>query len=249
VSGTLATAAGGPFAHGTTRDRWEHTVSKLLDLLLGLHGAIVYLIVGMVVFAEDALFIGFALPGETAAILGGVAASRGNVSLTFMCGTVVLAAIVGDSIGYGIGARYGTRLAATRLLRRRGGRIDAARATLARRGGPAVFGGRFVAVLRAAMPFLAGTSHMPYPRFLAYNAVGGLLWGIGSVLLGSLAGNSYTLVEHAFGTATVLIGAALVVIGIVVWNVRRHRRRIQPEPAALPPDPKGRGSTRGIGGR
>jgi membrane protein DedA with SNARE-associated domain len=200
-------------------------VSKLLDQLLGLHGTVVYLVVGTLVFAEDALFLGFVVPGETAAILGGVAASRHNVSLTVMCATVVLAAIVGDSVGYEIGARYGTRLLSIRVLRRRQERIDAARATLARRGGPAVLGGRFVAFLRALTPFLAGTSRMRYRRFLAYNAAGGLAWGLGSVLLGYLAGNSYTAVEHTFGRATALVAAALVVAGLVVWSVRRHRRR------------------------
>jgi membrane protein DedA with SNARE-associated domain len=207
-------------------------VTKILDQLLGLHGAVVYLIVGVLVFAEDALFVGFVLPGETAAILGGVAASRGNVSVTLMCVIAVFAAIVGDSVGYEIGARYGTRLLSLRVLRRRGERIDAARATLARRGGPAVFGGRFVAFLRAVMPFLAGTSHMRYRRFLAYNAAGGLAWGLGSVLLGYLAGNSYTAIEKTFGRAVGLVAAALVVIGVIVWSVRRHRR----ERVALPDD-------------
>jgi membrane-associated protein len=200
-------------------------VTKILDHVLGLHGAVVYLIVGLLVFAEDALFLGFVLPGETAAILGGVAASRHNVSVTLMVVTVVLAAIVGDSVGYEIGARYGTRLASVRVLRHQQDRIDAARGTLARRGGPAVFGGRFVAFLRAVMPFLAGTSRMPYPRFLAYNAAGGLAWGVGCVLLGYLAGTSYSAIERTFGGATALIAAGLVVIGIVVWTVRRHRRQ------------------------
>jgi membrane protein DedA with SNARE-associated domain len=200
-------------------------MTRILDQLLGLHGTVVYVIVGLLVFAEDALFVGFVLPGETAAILGGVAASRGNVLLVLMCTVVVLAAIVGDTVGYEIGARYGTRLLSVRVLRRRKDRIDSARATLASRGGPAVFLGRFVAFLRAVMPFLAGSSHMRYPRFLAYNAAGGLVWGAGSVLLGYLAGNSYTVVEHTFGRATALIAAALVVIGVVVWSIRRHRRR------------------------
>jgi membrane-associated protein len=199
-------------------------VSGLLDRLLGLQGTVVYLIVGLLVFAEDALFFGFVLPGETAAILGGVAASRHHVSPTAMCAVVVVAAILGDSVGYEIGARYGTRLLSVRVLRRRKDRVDAARANLARRGGPAVFGGRFVAFLRAVMPFLAGASHMRYPRFLAYNAAGGLVWGIGCVLLGFLAGNSYTAIEHAFGRVTALVAAAVVIVGLLVWTVRRHRR-------------------------
>jgi membrane-associated protein len=204
-------------------------VTRFLDQLLGLHGAVVYLVVGAVVFAEDALFIGFVLPGETAAILGGVAASRGNVSLVLMCVVVVVAAIVGDSIGYEIGTRYGTRLLSLRVLRRRQDRMDAARAKLARRGGPAVFIGRFVAFLRAVMPFLAGISHMPYGRFLAFNAAGGLTWGIGSVLLGYLAGNSYAAIERTFGRTVAVVAAAVVVIGLIVWNIRRHRTQ-QPTP-------------------
>ena len=171
-------------------------MTGVLDQVLGLQGPVVYLVVGLLVFAEDAVFVGFVLPGETAAVLGGVAASRSHVSLTLMCILVVAAAIAGDSVGYGIGVRSGTRPLSGKASRRHAKRIDAARASLARRGGPAVFGGRFVAVLRAAMPFFAGSSGMRYPRFLAYNAAGGLVWGVGSVLLGYLAGNSYTAVER-----------------------------------------------------
>jgi membrane-associated protein len=199
-------------------------VTGFLDQLLGLHGPVVYLAVGLLVFAEDALFVGFVLPGEAAAVLGGVAASRGNVSVAVMCAVVVAAAIAGDSVGYEVGARYGDRLVSARVLRRRADRVEAARANLARRGGPAVFLGRFVAFLRAVMPFLAGTSHMDYPKFLAYNAAGGLVWGVGTVMLGFLAGNSYAAAERAFGRAVALILAAVAVSGLVVWRIRCRRR-------------------------
>jgi membrane-associated protein len=195
-------------------------VTGWLDSILRLPAAVVYVVVGLVVFAEDALFVGFVLPGETAAILGGVAASRGNVSITVMCVVVVIAAVAGDSVGYEIGARFGTRVLSLPILRRRAARIDTARATLAHRGGPAVFGSRFVAFLRAVMPFLAGSSHMRYRRFLVYNAAGGLVWG---VLLGFLAGNSYAAIEKTFGTATAIAGGAVVLLGLIVWSVRRHR--------------------------
>jgi membrane-associated protein len=199
-------------------------MSHLVDRLLGLHGLVVYLIVGGLVFAEDALFVGFVIPGETAAILGGVVASRGNASLTAMCLVVVLAAIVGDSVGYEIGARYGRRLLSLRVLQRRKARINTARNTLARRGGPAVFGGRFVAFLRAVMPFLAGLAHMHYRRFLVYNAAGGLVWAIGCVLLGFLAGNSYAAVEKTFGRAATIAAAVVVIVAIAIWRIRRHQR-------------------------
>ena len=175
---------------------------------------------------------------ETVAILGGVAASQGSVSLTVMCAVVVFAAIAGDSAGYGVGARYGQRILSVRPLRRRAGRIEAARATLARRGGPAVLGGRFVAFLHAVMPLVAGTSHMSYRRFLVFNATGGLLWGTGAVLAGYLAGNSYTVIERTFGRASAIVAGATVVIAVVLWRVsrwRRKRRAPPPSPASARP--------------
>jgi membrane protein DedA with SNARE-associated domain len=199
-------------------------MTGFLNGLLGLHGVAVYLIVGSLVLTEDALFVGFVVPGETAAIIGGVAASRGHVSLALICAVVVVAAIAGDSIGYEIGARYGVRLLSLGVLRRRRQRIDAARSILARRGGLAVFLGRFVAFLRAVMPFLAGASHMRYRRFLAFNAAGGLAWGVGTVVLGYLAGNSYAAIEKTFGRDAAFVVASIAVIGLIVWTIRRRRR-------------------------
>ncbi|WP_213456911.1 DedA family protein [Rhizomonospora bruguierae] len=202
-------------------------MTALLDRLLALHGSVVYLLVGLLVFAEDALFVGFVIPGETAAILGGVAASSHHVALSLMCLVVVVAAIAGDSVGYEVGARYGTRLLATPPMRRRRERVEAARGFLARRGGPAVFLSRFVAFLRAVMPFLSGTVHMHYPRFLAYNAAGGIVWGVGNVVLGYLAGNSYRTVERTLGRVAAVVIAVVVVAAVVAWRIarRRHERR------------------------
>jgi membrane protein DedA with SNARE-associated domain len=88
----------------------------------------------------------------------------------------------------------------------------------------AVFLGRFVAFLRAVMPFLAGTSRMRYRRFLAFNAAGGLAWGIGSVVLGYLAGNSYAAIEKTFGRDAALVVAGVAVVALIVWTIRRRRR-------------------------
>lgn len=200
-------------------------IGRFTDWLLGLSGFPVYGLVGLVVFAEDALFVGFVLPGETAAVLGGVAASVGHVSLPWIMVVVVAAAIIGDTVGYEVGRQFGPRLLRTQLLARRGARIDAARRQLARRGGAAVFLGRFVAFLRATMPALAGTAGMHYPRFLAFNAAGGVVWGAGVVLIGYLAGHSYATVEKTFGQVAALVVLAVVLIAIGIWTVRRHRRR------------------------
>jgi membrane protein DedA with SNARE-associated domain len=182
-------------------------------------------LVGLLVFAEDAIFVGFVIPGETAAVLGGVVASRGHVDLLTMMILVVLAAIVGDTVGYEIGRHFGPRLLNRKVFDKRRAKLDKAQEFLRRRGGPAVFLGRFVAFFRAVMPALAGTSRMHYPRFVAYNALGGLVWGSGFVLLGYLAGNSYAAVAKVAGRNITVGVVVVVVVVFIVWRVRRVRRR------------------------
>jgi len=199
-------------------------MSALVDRLLGLPGWLVLLVTGAAVFAEDALFVGFVLPGETIALLAGAAAKLGHVSLAGVLVVVVVAAIVGDTVGYEVGRHLGPRALEVGLLRKRRQRLDDAQDFLARRGGSAVFLGRWVAFFRAVMPALAGVSRMPYLRFLAFNATGGLAWGVTVVLLGYAAGASYARVEQSLGRDAALVVLAIVVVAVVVWRVRSHRR-------------------------
>ncbi len=198
-------------------------MSDLVHRILELPGWLVLLVAGLVVFAEDALALGFVLPGETVALLAGAAAKLGHVSLTGVLVVVIAAAIVGDSVGYEIGRHLGPRVLQWRLLARHRKRLADAQEFLARRGGAAVFLGRWTAFFRAVMPALAGTAGMRYPRFLAFNAAGGIVWGVGVVLLGYLAGNSYAAVERTVGRGVALVVAGLVIVALVVWRVRAHR--------------------------
>ena len=198
-------------------------MTSLLDRVLGLQGWVVYLVVGAVVFLEDAVFVGFVVPGETAAVLGGVVAHAGGADGLVVAGVVVLAAVLGDSVGYEVGRRVGPRVLASRFLAPRRARLDAAQDLLRRRGGTAVFLGRFVAFFRAVMPALAGTSRLPYRRFLAFNAAGGLVWGAAFVLLGYLAGGSYAVVERTVGRGAAVAVVVVVVAALVVHRVRTHR--------------------------
>ncbi len=198
-------------------------VGSLVERILAIDGAVVYALIALLVFAEDALFIGFVVPGETAAVLGGVDASRGHIWLWLTIIVVVAAAVIGDTVGYEIGRHMGSRVLHWRRLDRLRDRLQTAQNFLARRGGAAVFLGRFVAFFRAVMPFLAGTAGMPYPRFLAYNAAGGACWGTGCVLLGYLAGNSYKAVEHAVGRGVALVVLAVVLLAAAAWRLRRRR--------------------------
>ena len=207
-------------------------VSTVVDPILNLHGPPAYALVGGLVFSEAALFVGFVLPGETAALLGGVLAHRQQVSLAGMAAVAVAAAIIGDSVGYEVGRHFGTRLLGTRVFARRQQGLVRAQQTLRATGGRAVFLARFTAFLRAVMPGLAGTARMPYRRFLAFNAAGGLIWADGFTVLGFLAGASYQKVEKIAGQASAGLLAILILAALIVL-IRRRR----PEPDTTPDHP------------
>jgi membrane-associated protein len=199
-------------------------VSSITTDLAGLSGTLALLLIAALVFGETAVFLGFVIPGETAAVLGGVLASRGRVSLPLLIVVVVAAAVTGPLIGYEIGRHLGGRVIAARRMRRVASGMDRAQEVVHRRGGLAVLLGRFVAILRALMPAVAGTTRMPYRTFLIYNMLGGLIWGVGYCLLGYVAGSAYAAIERTVGTGVAIVVAVAVLGGVGFWLVRRHRR-------------------------
>jgi membrane-associated protein len=198
-------------------------VTALLDHLLHVPPAAVLAIVGALVFGEAAVFLGFVFPGETAVLLGGFLASTGRLSVVVLAVVVVLAAIVGDSVGYEVGRRFGPRMLRWRMFRRHEERVERARGFLDGRGGSAILIGRGTAFLRAVTPGLAGLSGMRYRRFLVWNALGGVLWGVGCVVAGYLAGSSYEKVASYLGKAGAAMIALVVVAAVLTWRIRRHR--------------------------
>jgi membrane protein DedA with SNARE-associated domain len=215
-------------------------LTQILNPILSMQGLPVYLIVGALVFAEAAIFLGFVFPGETAAILGGVIASKGHVSLPLLMGVVVLCAIGGDTVGYWVGHRFGERLLLLPMLRRRRRSVDAAVAFLRRRGAFAVFAGRFTAFLRAVVPGLAGLSRMRYRIFLAANAAGGLCWGVTFTLVGYFVGQAYQRAEQVASWASwAVLGLVLLGYSALIVRGRRRERRFEAEMLEGSPDGDG----------
>ena len=207
-------------------------IQSFTTWLQTLPAGLVYSVIFLLVFAEDALFFGFVLPGETVVILGGVMASQGHLELAVLIPLVVVAAIVGDSVGYEVGKHVGPRLFEARLLKDRQAGIAKARDLLARRGQSAVFLGRFTAFFRAMMPALAGASHMPYRRFLPANALGGIVWGVATCLLGYFVGTAYEKIASRIGEGLAIAVAVAAIAAYIVWRVRRRRAEREEERAA-----------------
>ena len=200
-------------------------MEKLIDSLIhAIPAPLALALVFALPALEASAFVGIIFPGEIAVVLGGVLANQGQLSLPATLIAAVAGAVIGDQVGYAVGSRWGAS-----LLRKLPDRIlddeklDRSREYLARMGAKGVVLGRWTAALRALIPGLAGMSSMPYGRFAVANVIGGTIWAIAFVMVGYLAGSSYSTILRSFNTAGyVLLG--LVVAGLLVaWVV--HRRR------------------------
>lgn len=207
-------------------------IGQVTSLLTSVPAPLALALIGALVFAEAALFVGFVLPGETAVLFGGALASAGHLSFTDLLVVVIVAAIVGDSVGYEVGRLAGPRLLESRPLRRHRARLEVARTRLREKGAVTVVAGRFTALLRAVTPGLCGMSRMPYRRFLLFNALGAVAWGTAVCVLGYVAGKSYQRVESSLGAVGGVLLLLFVVAGVVVW----HRGRTARTVAALSED-------------
>lgn len=213
-------------------------MGAIIDALAALPPWLVLTLVFALPAVEAALFVGLFVPGETAIIIGGVVAHAGGLPLWAVVVAAVVGAALGDQVGYLVGRRYGAGLL-TRLpgRMRASGDVDRALDLLKRRGAVAVALGRWAAALRALVPGLAGMSGMGQVRFTVANVLGGALWATTMAVAGYLAGASYRVLESRLGLVGEIL-AAVVVVGLVVWLVRRRRTaRRTPESG-----PRGTGS-------
>ena len=177
---------------------------------------------------------GIPFPGETMLLLASFfAATTHQLAIPIVIACAALGAIIGDNLGY-LAGRTGGRALALRYgkyIFLKPHHLDYAEKFFEKHGDKTVFFGRFVAILRAWAAFLAGVNHMPWRKFLIFNAAGGIVWAIVYGTLGYVAGrflhDNFTAVEHISSTLG-WIGAALVVAAaiavFVLFRLRRHKR-------------------------
>jgi len=163
------------------------------------------------IFAETGLFIGFFLPGDSVMVSAGLFAQRGYLSIGLLGSLLTAASIVGDSTGYWIGRATGPRMFRREdslLFKRR--HLIAAHQFYERHGGKAVIIARFMPVIRAFAPVVAGIGEMPYSRYVVYSIAGSVLWVWSMLLLG------YSLGRYVPGVASHI---DIVVVLIVLVSV------------------------------
>jgi undecaprenyl-diphosphatase len=197
---------------------------KVIEDIAKALGAWTYAVVGVMAFLETGAFVGLVAPGETVVMAGGVVAGEGTIQLLPLIGVVWACAVLGDTTSFYIGHRLGRR-----FLERHGPRFKVTEERLQqvesyfeRHGGKTILIGRFIGLVRALAPFIAGSSGLPYRRFIPYSIVGCGLWSSLFCTIGYLFWRSFDQVAHLVGQA--IFGFGLTV-GVIVGVVVAYRRR------------------------
>jgi membrane protein DedA with SNARE-associated domain len=183
-----------------------------------------YALVGALAFLETGAFVGLVAPGETVVIAGGVIAGQGEIELLPLIGLVWSCALLGDTTSFYIGRRLGRG-----FLERHGPRVKITPERLEqveryfdRHGGKTIVIGRFIGLVRALAPFIAGSSGLPYARFLPFSLLGTGLWATTFSVLGYVFWRSFDRVASLAGQATLGFG---LTVGLIVAIVVAYRRR------------------------
>jgi membrane protein DedA with SNARE-associated domain len=203
--------------------------------LTALGGPLSLLLIMGIVFAETGLLAGFFLPGDSLLFSAGVLLAGGAIHLPFavVAVGVVAAAFLGDQVGYLLGRKAGPRLFSrpdSRLFSRR----HAARAHdfFLRHGPKAVVLARFVPIVRTFTPTVAGVGAMPYRRFVLYNALGAVIWGIGMLTAGYLLGGVPFVASHVEVMTLAVVALSLFPAVASIVRARRRSRSSGPGPDA-----------------
>jgi membrane protein DedA with SNARE-associated domain/membrane-associated phospholipid phosphatase len=198
----------------------------IIDDIAQALGAWTYALVGVMAYLETGAFVGLVAPGETVVIAGGVIAGQGEIDLAPLIGLVWICAVLGDTTSFYLGRRLGRR-----FLERHGPRVKITTERLSsvegyfdRHGGKTILIGRFIGLVRALAPFIAGTSGMPYRRFIPFSIVGTGLWATTFCVLGYVFWRSFDQVAHLAGQAIFGFG---VTVGVIVGIVVAYRRRAE----------------------
>ena len=194
-----------------------------LGQLISQYGIWTHLILFLIIFCETGLVVTPFLPGDSLLFAAGTFAALGALDLWVLVVLLIIAAIVGDTVNYWIGAYIGPRAfrGDIRFLRKE--YLDRTHAFYEKHGGKTIIMARFVPIIRTFAPFVAGVGAMSYPKFLTYNVVGAVLW-VGLFVLGGYFFGNISVVRENF-TLVILAIIAISVLPIVIEALRARRSR------------------------
>jgi membrane-associated protein len=194
-----------------------------LSLFVAAHEHTIYLILFAIVFCETGLVVTPFLPGDSMLFTAGVVARMGSLNPFWLFAALSVAAIVGDTVNYWVGAIIGPRAFSgeVRFLRRE--YLDRTHAFYEKYGGKTIVIARFVPIVRTFAPFVAGIGAMNYTKFVVYNIVGGVAW----VALCIFSGYGFAKIQLVKDHFSLII-LAIVLISVMPMVVEYWRSRRQP---------------------
>ena len=197
------------------------TGAHSLDALIQWGG---YVLLVAIVFAETGLLIGCFLPGDSLLVTAGLLAAAGHLNIWWINVLLMPAAIIGDSVGYAIGARLGPRIfTREKSLLFNPKHVERTRRFYEKYGGKTIVIARFVPIIRTFAPVLAGVGAMEYRRFLTYNVLGGIGWVASMSWAGKLAGDFFpNIIQYMHVVVPVIIVASCVPIVVEIYRERRR---------------------------
>ncbi len=200
-------------------------LQQLLEDISNTLGAWTYLLVGVFAFAETGAFVGLVVPGETVMLLGGAVAGQGAISIYLLIAIAWFAAWAGDTTSFFLGRRLGREFVLRHGPRFGIGheRFEKVEDYFSRHGGKTIFIGRFISLVRAFAPFIAGSSGMRYRAFVPYSILGTGLWASAHILIGYFFSRSIDTAAKYAGRGAFLLATLIVVVVGAVVLVRRFR--------------------------
>jgi undecaprenyl-diphosphatase len=197
----------------------------LLEDISNTLGAWTYLLVGLFAFAETGAFVGLVVPGETVMLLGGAVAGQGAINIYLLIAIAWFSAWAGDTTSFFIGRRLGREFVINNgprvgISHERFERVED---YFSRHGGKTIFIGRFISLVRAFAPFIAGSSGMRYRAFVPYSILGTGLWASAHILVGYFFSRSIETAAKYAGKGAFLLATLIVVVVGTVFLVRHFR--------------------------
>ena len=181
-----------------------------------------YIVIGLIIFVETGLLLGFFLPGDSLLFSAGlVAAARDDINIVILVFIVFLAAFIGDQVGYVLGRKIGRPYFQKRNSKRMQKMLARSERFYERYGWWSVVIARYIPWVRTFVPPIAGTVKMNYYKFLSANALGALLWGAGITLAGFYSGSISWVKDISYGLAIFFISASLI---SALFNYLREKR-------------------------
>lgn len=208
-----------------SRELGHLDLQKLLEDISETLGSWTYLLVGFFAFAETGAFVGLVVPGETVMLLGGAVAGQGAIDIYLLIAIAWFSAWLGDTTSFFIGRRLGREFVIKHGPRVGIGheRFEKVEAYFDRHGGKTIFIGRFISLVRAFAPFIAGSSGMRYRAFVPYSILGTGLWASAHILVGYFFSRSIESAAEYAGRGAFVLATTIVVVASVVFLVRRFR--------------------------